>query len=235
MVISTLISITLIMMINPSSSMISSLLMIRRPHALSLWILAAAGTQPSAHGGRTAATIFTKIYLRQFILLRRLYQKKSCLYSPSHSLNFFTIAYFSWILFTKLGEVRTQNRCVFFTKVGAQGSAVPCLSALSSPIWTSERATTCNGSAGWKHQSQQSNFANLKIGKLLKNSLLKTDLSIRYRFLLMIEAQQVFDRGFAQRKDWSLDRFTVTSFTFILGVWVWAMFHSIFRYLLFVI
>ena len=62
------------------------------------------------------------------------------------------------------------------------------------------------------------NFANLKIGKLLKNSLLKTDLSIRYRFLLMIEAQQVFDRGFAQRKDWSLDRFTVTSFTLIFGV-----------------
>ena len=49
----------------------------------------------------------------------------------------------------------------------------------------------------------------------MKNSLLKIDLSIRYRFLLMIEAQQVFDRGFAQRKDWSLDRFTVTSFTFI--------------------
>ena len=67
-------------------------------------------------------------------------------------------------------------------------------------------------------QSQQSIFANLKIGKLLKNSLLKIDLSIRYRFLLMIEAQQVFDRRFAQRKDWSLDRFTATSFTFIFGV-----------------
>ena len=52
----------------------------------------------------------------------------------------------------------------------------------------------------------------------MKNSLLKIDLSIRYRFLLMIEAQQVFDRGFAQRKDWSLDRFTVTSFTFIFRV-----------------
>ena len=120
-VISTLISITLIMMIIPSSSMISSLLMIRRPHALSLWILAAPGTQPSAHGGRTAATIFTKIYLhRQFILLGRLCQKKSSLCSPFHWLIFFTIAYFSWILFTKLGEVRTQNRCVFFTKVGAR-------------------------------------------------------------------------------------------------------------------
>ena len=79
MVISTLISISLII---PSSSMISSLLMIRRPHALSLWILAAPGTQPSAHGGRTAATIFTKIYLHHFILLRRLYPKKSYLCSP---------------------------------------------------------------------------------------------------------------------------------------------------------
>ena len=52
----------------------------------------------------------------------------------------------------------------------------------------------------------------------MKNLLSKIDLSIRYRFLLMIEAQQVFDRGFAQRKDWSLDRFTVTSFTLIFGV-----------------
>ena len=137
--------------------------------------------------------------------------------------------YKSWM------KLKHKTNVVFYQSGCAQGSAVPCLSALSSPIWTSERATTCNGSAGWKHQSQQSNFANLKIGKLLKNSLLKIDLSIRYRFLLMIEAQQVFDRGFAQRKDWSLDRFTVTSFTFILGLWVWAMFHSIFRYLLFVI
>ena len=146
MVISTLISISLII---PSSSMISSLLMIRRPHALSLWILAAPGTQPSAHGGRTAATIFTKIYLRQFILLRRLYQKKDSLCSPFHSLIFFIIAEFFCILFTKLGEVKTQNRCVFFYQSGCvQGSAVPCLSALSSPIWSSERATTCNGSAG---------------------------------------------------------------------------------------
>ena len=109
------------MMINPSSSMISSLLMIRRPHALSLWILAAPGTQPSAHGGRTAATIFTKIYLRQFILMRRLYQKKISLCSSFHSLIFFIIAYFFCILFTKLVEVKTQNRCIFFfTNVGAR-------------------------------------------------------------------------------------------------------------------
>ena len=213
--------------------MISSLLMIRRPHALSLWILAAAGTQPSAHGGRTAATIFTKIYLRQLILLRRLCQKNSSLCSSLHSLIFFIIAFFLEYCLQNWVKLKHKTDVFFYQSGCAQGSAVPCLSALSSPIWTSERATTCNGSAGWKHQSQQSNFANLKIGKLLKNSLLKTDLSIRYRFLLMIEAQQAFDRGFAQRKDWSLDRFTVTSFTFIFGVWFWAVFHSIFRFLLF--
>ena len=44
------------------------------------------------------------------------------------------------------------------------------------------------------------NFANLKIGKLLKNSLLKTDLSIRYRFLLMFEAQQVLIVGLLKEK-----------------------------------
>ena len=78
--------------------------------------------------------------------LRRLCQKNSSLCTPSYSIISFIfllgIIYKSWM------KLKHKTNVVFYQSGCAQGSAVPCLSALSSPIWTSERATTCNGSAG---------------------------------------------------------------------------------------
>ena len=89
---------------------------------------------------------------------------------------------------------------------------------------------------GWVHQAHQFGFGNVQRIRQVKNTRVVksfaklkkgrlrfrrklTSLSTGYRFPLMVRAPRVFDRrAFAQKKDWSADRFNSRALSNHFGV-----------------